>query len=92
MKTKAKFRLTLEFESDEHRHQFTAWFLDGGGDQGFDQFLEMHDQPYLSTTPPGKDWDWNIPGSGGGNKPSQPVTTPGQNYTIKMVATPRGEP
>ena len=38
--------LSLNFETDEHAQRFLEWFLDGGGEDEYSNFLKAQGQPY----------------------------------------------
>jgi|KBSMisStandDraft_5_1062788.scaffolds.fasta_scaffold42047_11 hypothetical protein len=58
------FKLTLNFETDEDRHDFLGWLLDGGGEYQYNDLRESDEKPRLDFGPPkGLDtWEWLEPG------------------------------
>ena len=40
--------LTFEFESEEQKERFLAWFLDGGGEDSLAQYVELREEGYMS--------------------------------------------
>jgi hypothetical protein len=52
-------KLVLTFPDAATRGRFVAWFLDAGGDQNLNDFIE-HDggRALSSDSPGGGDWDW----------------------------------
>lgn len=53
-------KLTLEFPDSTTRGRFVAWFLDAGGEEGLNEFLDHHSHlPIHADSPGGHDqWDW----------------------------------
>ena len=73
------FKLTLDFATPEDRDSFIGWFLDGGGEQQFNESREMHDEPPLNQAGPGGgNWEW-----GEGDRTAE-------NYTIELRSHDEG--
>jgi hypothetical protein len=53
-------KLTLEFPDSTTRGRFVAWFLDAGGENDLNEFLDEHRlAPIHADSPDGHElWDW----------------------------------
>ncbi len=53
-------KLTLQFPDSATRGRFVAWYLDAGGEQDMNDFLDQHGLlPMHADSPGGHDeWDW----------------------------------
>lgn len=54
------FKLTLNFETDEDRHDFLGWLLDGGGEYQYNEGRESRELPFMGFNPPAglETWEW----------------------------------
>ena len=51
------YNVTLKFKTEESKGRFTAWLSDGGGEDSYQDFLELHDQDFVSLTQEDDSWD-----------------------------------
>lgn len=52
-----KNTITFEFETEEAKEDFSAWLLDGGGEDDYGNFLEMHEKDFVSFKQKDGSWD-----------------------------------